>query len=42
MFHSNVHTKIKMFDILNQLKHMSLKGLFAHWVDPFYLKAKTH
>ena len=35
MYHSNFHTKIILFNIFNQLKHIPLKALVAEWIHPF-------
>ena len=35
MFHANFHTKMIIFNICNQLKHIPSKALVAQWVHPF-------
>ena len=35
MYHLNVHTRIIIFDIINQLQHIALKALVAQRVQPF-------
>ena len=37
MYHSNFHTKMITFNILNQLDHIPLKALVAQWVHPLNL-----
>ena len=34
MYHTNVDTKMMVFNILNQLKHIPLKALVAQWIHP--------
>ena len=35
MYRVNIHTRLIMFDISNQSKHIPSKALVAQWVHPF-------
>ena len=37
MYHVNVHAKMRIFNIFNQLKHIPSKALVAQCVQPFML-----
>ena len=35
MYHSNSQSKMRIFNIFYQIKHISLKALVTQWVHPF-------
>ena len=35
MYHSNFHTKIIIFNIIDKFKHIPSKALVSQWVHPF-------
>ena len=42
MYHANFCTKMIIFNIFNQLKHIPLKALVAQWVHPLIYLRLSH